>query len=69
VAGTVRAQRFFNLSASPWSYACYDLTELGIHDSPPWFKVRSSLWSSRVRPYFRNTKRTMFRRLFDQPPV
>jgi hypothetical protein len=65
VPGTVRAQRFFNLGAGPRSFACYDLVTLATHDSPPWFAVRSSDWSSRVRPHFLNPKRTKFRRLFD----
>ena len=31
--------------------------------SPPWLAVRATDWSSRVRPSFRNTRRTMFARI------
>ena len=31
--------------------------------SPPWLAVRATDWSSRVRPSFRNTRRTMFMRI------
>ena len=65
VPGTVRAQRLVNLTAGPRSYACYDLVSLDTHDSPPWLEVRGTEWAARVRPNFRNTKRTLFERLFD----
>jgi hypothetical protein len=68
VPGTVRAQRLINLGAGPRSYACYDLVNLATHDSPPWLAVRRTEWAARVRPNFRNTKRTMFDRLFDVAP-
>ncbi len=63
VPGCVRAQRWVNLDASPRSFACYDLVTRETLGSPPWLAVRGSAWSSRVRPNFRNTKRTMFRSL------
>jgi hypothetical protein len=62
--GTVRARRFRNPDASPRYHACYDLVSTETMGSKPWLAVRHSAWSDRVRPYFRNTKRTMFRRLF-----
>lgn len=65
VPGVTRAQRFYNLGGSPWSIACYDLVSLDTHDSPPWYAVRSSEWSARVRPHFVGTRRTKFARLFD----
>jgi hypothetical protein len=33
--------------------------------SEAWLAMRRTAWSERVRPHFRNTKRTTFRRLFD----
>ena len=63
VPGCVRAQRFINLDAGPKSFACYDLVTRDTLGSPPWLAVRNSEWSGRVRPNFRNTKRTMFRTL------
>lgn len=60
VPGTVRAERFLNLDDGPLSLACYDLTEESVMGCPEWLAVRGTEWSSRVRPHFTNTKRTMF---------
>ena len=69
VPGTVRAQRFTNLSARspevPRLYACYDLISVETRGTPQWLAVRGTDWASRARPHFRNTKRTTFTRLFD----
>jgi hypothetical protein len=62
--GTVRARRFRNPDASPRYHSCYDLVSRETLGSEPWLAVRHTAWSDRVRPHFRNTKRTMFRRLF-----
>lgn len=63
VPGTVRAKRFECRDESPRYLACYDLHTRETFGSPPWLAVRASDWSSRVRPSFRNTRRTMFRRI------
>jgi hypothetical protein len=63
VPGTVRAQRFMNAQGSPRYHACYDLETLETFESPAWMAVRATDWSSRVRPHFRNTKRTMFKKI------
>lgn len=63
--GTVRARRFRNPSGSPRYHSCYDLTRTETLGSPPWLAVRRTKWSDRVRPHFRNAKRTMFKRLFE----
>ena len=65
VPGTVRAQRFANLSGAPQLYACYDLVDTATRDTPQWLAVRGTEWAARARPHFRNTKRTTFERLFD----
>jgi hypothetical protein len=65
VPGTVRAQRFNNLSGAPALYACYDLASVDTRETPQWLAVRATDWASRARPHFRNTKRTTFERLFD----
>jgi len=62
--GTVRARRFRNPDGSPRYHSCYDLVRTETLGSEPWLAVRRTAWSDRVRPHFRNTKRTMFRRLF-----
>lgn len=62
VPGTVRAMRFVRVGAGPRYHACYDLATQETFGSPPWLAVRGTDWSSRVRPNFRNTLRTMFRR-------
>lgn len=63
VSGSVRAQRFINHDAGPQSLACYDLVTPDTLGCPPWLAIRYTEWSDRVRPNFRNTKRTMFRTL------
>ena len=61
VPGTVRARRYLAREGSPRYYACYDLATRDTFGSPAWLAVRATDWSSRVRPNFTNTKRTMFR--------
>lgn len=63
VPGTVRAKRYECHDESPRYLACYDLQTRETFGSPPWLAVRASDWSSRVRPSFRNTRRTMFRKI------
>jgi hypothetical protein len=63
--GTVRARRFRNPEGSPRYHSCYDLTRTETQGSPPWLAVRQTAWSDRIRPHFRNLKRTMFKRLFE----
>ena len=63
--GTVRARRFRNPEGSPRYHSCYDLTRTETLESPPWLAVRGTAWSGRVRPNFRNLKKTMFKRLFE----
>lgn len=62
VTGTVRAERFV-CEGSPRYHACYDLVTRETFGCPQWLAVRASAWSDRVRPAFRNTKRTMFTRI------
>lgn len=61
VPGTVLARRFRRNSGAPRYIACYDLTTPATLEHPAWLEVRHTSWSSRVRPLFRNTRRTMFR--------
>lgn len=60
VKGCVRAMRFINHDHGPVSCACYDLVSKDTLGSEAWLAVRHTDWSSRVRPHFTNTKRTMF---------
>lgn len=62
VPGTARACRFRSVDATPRYHACYDLVSPFTVGIPPWVVVRGTAWSQRVRPAFRNTKRTMFLR-------
>lgn len=66
VAGTVHAARYRRRNGGPAFYACYDLVSPDVLTSDAWLAVRHTDWSSRVRPMFRNTRRTMFRRI-DSP--
>jgi hypothetical protein len=61
VPGTVRAMRY-RAEGSPRYHACYDLVSSDTLGSAAWLAVRATPWSSRVRPWFRNTTRTMYRR-------
>ena len=56
-------KRFLNRDGGPHSHACYDLTDPNILQTAAWLAVRRTAWSDRVRPQFRNTRRTMFRSL------
>ena len=60
VPGCVRASRFLNHDHGPLSFACYDLLTQETLGSPAWLAVRNTDWSSRARPHFTNTLRTMF---------
>ena len=60
VPGCVRASRFLNHDHGPVSFACYDLLTQETLGSEPWLAVRNTEWSSRARPHFTNTLRTMF---------
>lgn len=59
VRGCIHAQRFLNQDSGPRSLACYDLVSEEPLGSRPWLAVRGTGWSSRVRPHFSNTRRTM----------
>jgi hypothetical protein len=64
VPGTARAARYrLAEGAGPRYHACYDLAERSAFNSEAWLAVRATPWSSRVRPAFRNTLRTMYRRV------
>ena len=63
--GSTRVRRFRNPDSSPRYHACYDLVSTDTLQSAPWLAVRNTPWSDRVRPHLRNTKRTLFRRLFE----
>lgn len=60
VPGTVRAMRLYNPDGAPRYHALYLLQTQDTFGSPQWLTVRGTEWSSRVRPHFKNTKRTMF---------
>ncbi len=67
VPGSVRAARYRNLDDGPRYHACYELASQQTFGSPAWLRVRATEWSSRVRPMFLNTRRTMYRTL-PHPP-
>jgi hypothetical protein len=59
VPGCILAQRYRNHDSGPRSLACYDLVDAGVLATPAWLAVRETEWSSRARPHFTNTRRTM----------
>lgn len=63
VEGNVLARRLVATGGSPRYYACYDLVDPSARQTAAWTAVTATPWSSRVRPNFRNTRRTVFARL------
>lgn len=63
VPGTVAAWRAVRVGDGPRYTAGYDLASRETFGSPPWLAVRATAWSDRVRPAFRSTRRTLYRRL------
>ncbi|ABE44070.1 hypothetical protein [Polaromonas sp. JS666] len=61
VPGCIRAARFLNHDHGPLSLACYDLVTEETLGSAPWLAVRATDWSSRMRPHFTHTVRSMFK--------
>jgi len=59
VPGTVRARRYRRMQGGPRYMACYDLVTPASMESPAWLAVRNTPWSSRMRPLFRNARRTL----------
>jgi len=62
VPGTVSAARLLDPQGHPRYHACYELATRETFGSPAWLAVRGTAWSSRIRPSFRNTTRTLFER-------
>jgi len=60
VPGCIHATRYLNHDGGPLSHACYELVTEETKGSPLWLAMTHSEWSSRVRPHFTNTIRTMF---------
>ena len=67
VEGCIQARRMLNHDQGPISLACYDLVTEETLGSEPWLAVRWTDWSSKVRPHFTNTKRTMFNFISQSP--
>jgi len=64
VPGVARASRYRVVEGGgPRYHAAYDLVQRSAFNSAAWLAVRATPWSSRVRPGFVNTRRTMYRRL------
>lgn len=64
VPGVLRAARFRVAEGpGPRYHACYELADRSAFNGPAWLAVRGTAWSSRVRPHFVNTRRTMYRRV------
>ncbi len=63
VPGCVYARRFLTHGKEQTSCACYEITNSEIRETAAWNAVRGTPWSERVRPFFLNLKRNMFRAL------
>lgn len=65
VPGTVRATRYRKIDGSgPRYHSCYDLVDRETLSGPAWQEVRSTRWTSRIRPHFMNARRTLYRRIY-----
>lgn len=60
VPGTIRARRYLRATGAPRYVACYELISPEVMRSAEWLAVRHTDWSSRVRPMFFNTRRTLY---------
>ena len=60
VPGTVRARRYLRTQGKPRFVACYDLVTPAAMEHPSWLAVRHTEWSSKIRPLFQNTFRTLY---------
>ena len=60
VPGCIRAARFINHDALPTSHAFYELTDVNVTSTDLWLKIRTTAWSGRLRPHFRNVRRSIF---------
>ena len=60
VPGTVRARRYLRLQGRPRLVACYDLVTPAAMERPEWLAIRHTEWSSKIRPLFQNTFRTLY---------
>lgn len=60
VPGTIHAARYRRMSGAPRYLACYDLLSPDSLSRAEWLSVRHTEWSARIRPLFKNTRRTMF---------
>lgn len=64
VPGTVRAARYRKIEGSgPRYHSCYDLVDRATLTGPAWQEVRSTMWTSRIRPHFMNARRTLYQPL------
>ena len=66
VPGNVHCVRLRSVDAPPRYRACYELESPQVLERPEWLAIRHTPWAGRVRPHFRNTRRTMFRSLLDE---
>jgi len=62
VPGTISAKRYVRQSGAPKYIACYELASPQVMEQNEWLAVRNTDWSSRIRPMFLNTVRTLFTR-------
>ena len=59
----VLSRRLVAAQGTPRYNDCYDLVDPSARQTAAWTAFTATPWSSRVRPNFRNTRRTIFARL------
>ena len=66
VPGNVRCARLRSVDSTPRYYACYDLQSPQVMERREWLAMRTTSWTTRIRPHFRNASRILFRTLLDE---
>lgn len=66
VPGVVRCARYRCVEGRPSYRAVYNVTSPEVVDSPAWRAARNTPWTARIRPYFVNTTRMLYRTVLDE---
>jgi hypothetical protein len=64
VPGVYCARRYVSVDSDPKYLAVYQMNEAGIPKTPAWDKARNSEWTERIRPYLKDLRAVVSRRIF-----
>ena len=66
VPGVVRCARYRCVEGRPSYRAVYNVISPEVVENPDWLAARNTPWTARMRPYFMNTTRTLYRTVLDE---